>query len=457
MKLSIETLRLILDVVEVVDVPDGIEFDRLNIARIREFDTWPNEGNELYFVVYEDDPDREGWYLHSFDRSLNISTIKSRENITFVVDDRVPETARNGLRYIRVTNVFRAIEQIREHTLSLFKPIVVGVTGSVGKTTTVALIQSVLSSRLECGRVYSKRITPLILSSWLANYLNPSHQVLALEYSMYRPHHISTLADILKPNIAVLMNVKEVYLGVAGVNTLHDILSSKAPLVERAETSVLNADDHLVASLKRKGDYTFSLTLKDADAFVEHEGNKMNIRLNLTGEVIGFRPYLKTNLFCYQAMAAALVGAHLGISGEEISEALNQFRPAENRIGWITLKGEHVLFDGDVSSAGRMSALAENRYASPILLVASFDFGEEDVTLQIDYFSEVFGRFNEVRILDIEENRLMLSRYGFRNCNLVPREQFLDNMSNFDFRVLHFGTYFRRHKDMGHLFVLIGA
>lgn len=90
------------------------------------------------------------------------------------------------------------------------------------------------------------------------------------------------------------------------------------------------------------------------------------------------------------------------------------WKPAENRIGWIILWGEKFLFDGDVTHAGRMSALAENRYSTSILLVAEFNFGEENVSLQVDDLSEVFGRFDEVRVLDslVNQEALLRSRMG---------------------------------------------
>ena len=457
MQISIETIRAIWEA-EVHNVSEGISFNRLNVAHIREFETGSvRDGNELYFVVYEDNPKKEGWYINAFDRIRNIPKLRQRNNIVFVVDGRVSDSDMHGLKYIRVQDVFLAIDQLREHVLSTANPLVVGVTGSVGKTTTASMIQSILSMRFECGRVYSKRLTPLNLSSWIVNYLDPSHQVLCLEYSMYRPNHIEVLTRILKPRIGVLLNIKRVHLGVSGINTLLDILAAKRSLVDKAETAILNADDPLAVSLKRRGDLTFSFTDHNADAFIESDSDVVSMRLNFTGQSIRFEPYVRTDLFYYQFLASALTASFLGVSAEAIFEVLNQFRPAENRIGWITLRGEKFLFDGDVTHAGRMSALAENRYSTSILLIAEFNFGEENVSLQIEDFSRVFGLFSEVRVLDNQVNQEVLSHYRIRNCLLVPREQLLYGVSSFDFKVIHFGTYFRKYKDLDPLLASTGA
>jgi len=456
-QISIETIRAILDA-EVYNVSDGTSFNRLNVAYIREFERKNSEkGDELYFVIYEDNPKEEGWYINSFDRTKNIPKLRQRRDIVFVVDSRVPDSDMHGLKYLRVRDVFLAINQLREYVLSILNPLVVGVTGSVGKTTTAAMIQSILSRRFECGRIYSKRLTPLNLSSWIVNYMDPLHEVLCLEYSMYRPHHIEVLARILKPRVGVLLNIKRVHLGVSGINTLLDIRDAKRSLVEKAEKAVLNADDPLALSLKRREDFTFSLTDPNADAFLESDSREAIMRLNFTNQSIQFRPYVRTDLFYYQSLASALVASFLGVTAEVISEALNQFRPAENRIKWVTLQGETFLFDGDVTHASRMSALAENRYSTSILLIAEFNFGEENVPLQVEDLSEMFGRFSEVRVLNNEVNQEAFSRYRIRNYLLVPREQFLYGVSRFEFKVIHFGTYFRKYKDLDRLLTFISA
>ena len=455
MQTSIETLRHVWEGAEIHKISAGVVFDRFNVAHIKEFDTSQANGIELYFAVYEDDPNREGWYLNPFDRTKKIREFGKRSDIAFVVDSRVSDHVMRGLKYIRVHNVFDAVEQLRRHVLSVVNPRVVGVTGSVGKTTTAALIQHLLGEKLGCGRVYSKRLTPLTLSSWLVNQLDPSHRFLSLEYSMYRPQHVAALMKILKPEIGILLNIKRVHFGVQGVNSLLDIREGKRPLVEEARPGILNSDDELVLSLRKKDDLTFSLSDPRADIFVEENGPTIGVKINLTGESFRFMPYLKTDLCYQQAFAASLVATLLGMKAPEIAEGLESFRPAENRIGWIDIIGEKVLFDGDITGAGRLSALAENRYQSSILLVAKFNFGEEDVHLQADYFAEVFGTFDEVRVLDEVENRDAVARYGIANCSLTSKEHFLSGLSDFEFKVLHFGGYFRKHSTLDHLLLSI--
>lgn len=112
MQISIETIRAILDA-GVHNVSDGTSFRRLNVAYIREFERKKVEdGNELYFIVYEDNPKKEGWYINAFDRTKNIPKLGQRSDIVFVVDSRVSDSDMHGLKYIRVRDVFIAWESL---------------------------------------------------------------------------------------------------------------------------------------------------------------------------------------------------------------------------------------------------------------------------------------------------------------------------------------------------------
>lgn len=458
MKLNLKTLKQVLPDAEFFGLSGNEDIDIFNIAHLKEFESLPKKGNILYFIVYDDHPEVAGWYNKPFDRSLKIeSLLSANDRMVYLVDNRVSNERLQGARYVRVGDVYKAIDEIRHHVVSRVNPKVVGVTGSVGKTTGVSLIECVLKKKFGCGRIYSKRLTPLTLSSWLVNFLWPSHEILVLEYSMYRKDHVDKLTDLLKPQIGVFLNVKNMHLGVRGIDTLFDIQEGKAALLKKSDINLLNADDKLVEAFKRKGDLRFSLVDPKADAFVKNEGDNMVLILNYTGQVIRFVPYIKTNLFYHQVAAAGLLGGMLGISPELVGVAIKEFRPAEHRIQWVSIFGEQVLFDGDVTMSGRMMALTEHQYSSSILFIHSFDFGEENVEIQVEDFSSIFSKFNEVRVLDNETNRAIVSQYSFKNLSLVQKRMFLHGLSDFDFKVFHFGTYFRKHRDLGHLMTFINS
>lgn len=154
MKISLKVIKRILPDAELHNLLGDEEFQICNIANLKDFDKFPSNAKTLYFLVYENNPEDLGWYKKPFDRSQNLSAPKNSAHLTFIADSRVSDEQLKNCRYIRVKNIYVAIDAFREHVVSSINPIVVGITGSVGKTTCTALIESVLSQKFSCGRIY---------------------------------------------------------------------------------------------------------------------------------------------------------------------------------------------------------------------------------------------------------------------------------------------------------------
>ncbi len=449
MKIDIPLLQKILIDAQFHGFNGDEEFSILNVAHLKEFEN--QDGNVLYFVVYEDNPEKEGWYINPFDRSKNIASLKTKQNYYFLLDKRVPENERVDLRYIYVENIFKAIETIKSYVLSCSQPLVVGVTGSVGKTTTAGMIEDVVKAKYKTKRIYSKRLTPLTLSSWIINFIETDDEVIVLEYSMYRPHHIAVLAEILSPDYAIFLNVEKMHLGVRGIDTLEDIVLSKQALTKSATSSILNADDPLVMSAARNTSMTFSLHDKSANCYVY--GNKKDtVTISCNNERVTITAYIKTVLFLQQVLATCLVAEALRIDAGDVGRIISEFSPEENRIKWIEYKNRRVLFDADVTISARLKALAENTYKNSILFIAHINFGEENVMLQVDEFNNVFSLFSEVRVIASEHNMALVKLYQLAPVVFVNEIDVSDTVH--DFIVIHYGTYFRLFKDVDQFYLL---
>jgi hypothetical protein len=428
-------------------------FGRVDAAHVPAFDRRAPDGSVLYCCVYEDRPDEEGWYSAPFDRTGAVRT--PREGYVFLVDGRVdaaldPE-ALAALPHIRVPDVHAAVEALRAYVMATVRPTVVGVTGSVGKTTTVALIQNMLGRLEPCARAYSKRLTPLTLASCLINDLDPEHRFLALEYAMHRRHHVRELARLLPPDCGLLLNLRLDHKGMGGITSLEEIVRAKVPLLEAASTRFVNEDEPRLTDHRGPGYHTFSLRDPGADAFVEPDaGAADRALLHLRGldRPLSFRPYLRTHLFFYQAAAAALVARLLGVPPASMVEALEGFVPAEERILWVSMEGQPVLFDGEITSSDRLLELSRHHYATSLLLIHALDVGDADLEGQTETMPDLLHGFDDVRFLLTEANRAVAERRGMRLTS--PRE-WREAIEEYDFVVLHSGGYWRDHPDLGAL------
>ena len=117
MKLNLQTLLRIIPDAKCSGLRGDEDIDILNIAHLKQFESFSPQSVILYFAVYEDYPEEMGWYNKPFDRALNIQRLSVNENLVFVVDSRVSDEQLVGVRYIRVNNIYHAVERICSYIL----------------------------------------------------------------------------------------------------------------------------------------------------------------------------------------------------------------------------------------------------------------------------------------------------------------------------------------------------
>jgi UDP-N-acetylmuramoyl-tripeptide--D-alanyl-D-alanine ligase len=127
---------------------------------------------------------------------------------------------------------------------------VVGITGSIGKTTTKEVVAHVLGTRFRVLKSEGNLNSEIGLPMTVLNNLEASHQVAVLEMAMYQVGDIRYLARLARPRIGVVTAVLPVHLGRLG--TIERIQQAKQELVEELPSdgiAVLNADDPRVATM----------------------------------------------------------------------------------------------------------------------------------------------------------------------------------------------------------------
>jgi UDP-N-acetylmuramoyl-tripeptide--D-alanyl-D-alanine ligase len=117
--------------------------------------------------------------------------------------DREPKTCREGKFYILVEDTTRALGALAKWYKNRFAVPVVGVTGSVGKTTTKDMIASVLSERFRVlktdGNFNNEVGLPLTMLR-----LDEAYEMLVLEMGMSKPGEIEYLSSLAEPDVAVI-------------------------------------------------------------------------------------------------------------------------------------------------------------------------------------------------------------------------------------------------------------
>lgn len=151
---------------------------------------------------------------------------------------------------VRVSSTLRALQELAHARRMMYPGLrVVGITGSVGKTTTKEAVAAVLAQRYSTLKSEGNQNNEIGLPLTLMG-LGAEHQYAVLEMGMYDLGEIKTLCDIARPQIGVVTNVAPIHLERLG--TLDRIAQAKAELVQalpEGGTAVLNGDDPRVLGL----------------------------------------------------------------------------------------------------------------------------------------------------------------------------------------------------------------
>src|SRR5258706_9521434 len=135
-------------------------------------------------------------------------------------------------------------------TLRTVDPLVVGLTGSFGKTTTKLYAAHLIgTSRRVLASPASFNNTGG-LARTINEYLQPGTEIFIAEMGTYGRGEIADLCSWLRPSVAAIVNIGPVHL--ERMKSLDNIVSAKAEITDCAETVVLNVDAYGLSALADK-------------------------------------------------------------------------------------------------------------------------------------------------------------------------------------------------------------
>lgn len=268
----------------------------------------------------------------------------------------------SDINLIEVKDTEIAFGQIAKYYKQKFDIPYIGITGSVGKTTTRDMVYSAVSSKFNTlkneGNLNNHFGVPLTLFG-----LNKEHECAVIEMGMSHFNEIEYLANIVNPKIGVISNI-----GLSHIENLgsqEGILQAKMEITtnfDKNSTLIANGDDKFLSTLKNKGlSYnlkTFGFN-KNNDIYCDGynmdeesitftcviDGNKEEIFIPTVGE---------HNI--YNAMAAVLVGMTLNISLEEIKNGLKNFQATKMRLDIVKTNDMTIINDAYNASPDSMDA-----------------------------------------------------------------------------------------------------
>jgi UDP-N-acetylmuramoyl-tripeptide--D-alanyl-D-alanine ligase len=286
-----------------------------------------------------------------------------------LVNDLPGETvdlaAEGGPTIVAVPDALLGLHAVATAWRARFSPLVVGVTGSIAKTSTKEAIAAVLAERFVTlkseGNANNEIGLPLTVLQ-----MGPEHQAAVLEMGMYVGGEIAQLAAIARPKIGVVTAVREVHL--SRIGSIDAVERAKAELIEALPEdglAVLNADDPRVLRMRgrtaaRALSYGFAA---DADVRAEDVASAGPDGMSFTlvspaGRITVFTPALGRH-GVHNGLAAAAVGLGAGLDLDLIVAGLRRGWQAPHRDQLVRAGGLTVLDDSYNASPASMIAALE--------------------------------------------------------------------------------------------------
>jgi UDP-N-acetylmuramoyl-tripeptide--D-alanyl-D-alanine ligase len=277
------------------------------------------------------------------------------EERTEIEDDSVCLRVDDSLQAMqKIAGFYRRQQDIR----------VIGITGSVGKSTTKELVAEVLNQRYNTLKSPGNLNNEIGLPLTLLNLTN-QHERSVLEMGFYVPGEIEFLCDLAKPQIGVITNIGTVHAERAG--SIDEIARGKAELVNALPPApeglaILNYDDPRVKKMAEQTEARvfFYGTGQEADLWADNiEGlglDGIRFRLHYSNESIHLKVPLIGRHSVHTALRAAAVGLNDGLTWQEIVDGLQTGR-AQLRLVAVRANSGALLLD-DTYNASPESTMA---------------------------------------------------------------------------------------------------
>ena len=265
---------------------------------------------------------------------------------------------RLGLPLLRVDDPLRAAQDLAAHVRQKYRQVqYVGITGSAGKTTTKEFVYQILSQRYRCFRSPQNWNNSIGLPFSLLQLRGREHAAV-FELAMSDPGigEIDRLAGILKPDVAVLLNVFPVHLEF--LKTLANAARAKGEILGHLQAdscAFVNGDQPLLRRITsgRRGRIVFfgcrpggnQVVLKK----VVRQDGVSRLRIAFYGIEEEFTAPLVSRTHIENLFAAILVAQQLGMRINEIQEAVSRLQPLAGR-GQVRRLGRATLIDETYNS-----------------------------------------------------------------------------------------------------------
>jgi len=395
------------------------------------------EKDSLFFALKGENFNGNTYAVVALENGAAFSIIDEAE---YAIDDRC----------ILVDNVLSTLQALARYHRQQLGVTIIAITGTNGKTTTKELVAAVLSKKFKVdytkGNLNNHIGVPLTLLS-----MSAATQIGVVEMGANHPGEIAALCEIALPDFGLITNVGKAHL--EGFGSFEGVKKTKAELyrfIERVGGKVFvnTSNTHLNEMIGAVETIGYR-TIKDGQGI---EGELIQSSPTMVFQVKFTKGwlYIKTNLVggynLENAIAAVCIGNYFEVNPLEICEAIEAYKPSNNRSQFIKTAHNQILMDAYNANPTSMDAALENfkTFDAPLKGVILGDMLE----LGEDSHEEHQKVADKLALMNLK--MVLLTGKEFSKCNIPSNFLIFENNTLLI-------SYIEQLKPQGFLFLVKGS
>ena len=358
-------------------------------------DTRKIEEQSMFFALKGDNFDANSFAKEALQKGAKYVII---DNANFKINNTT----------ILVEDVLKCLQDLANYHRKQLKTVLIGLTGSNGKTTTKELINAVLSSKFKTiatiGNLNNHIGVPLTLLR-----LKPETEIGIIEMGANHLKEIEFLCNLAQPDYGYITNFGKAHL--EGFGGIQGVIKGKSELYHHLITNnkliFLNTNDNKQVEILKGYKSTFSfgshpkndviIHLVDVNPFVVSKFKSTIINSQLIGS------YNFSNI-----SAALTIGNYFKIDIHSIKDAIEQFEPNSNRSQLISKRSNSIILDAYNANPTSMKAALDNfikmKTTTKIVILGDmFELGKE-ANKEHAFIADYCYRLNLNKVYLIGEN-----------------------------------------------------
>lgn len=293
--------------------------------------------------------------------------------------------------YIKVDSSLQAVKDIAEFYLEQLNIPVIGITGSVGKTSTKEMIASVLSQHFNTLKTQGNFNNELGLPLTVFR-LRDDHEIAVLEMGINHFGEMSRLAKIAKPNTSVITNIGECHL--ESLIDRDGVLKAKTEVFDFLKENgrvILNGDDDKLSTISKVQDQApIFFGLDEKNDFFADKMENCGLRgtrccIHTPSDSFEVLIPIPGRHMVYNALAGTAVGTLYGLTTEEIKKGIESLESLSGRFHIIENDGITIIDDcynaNPVSMKASLGLLQDGLGRKIAILGDMGELGENEAAL----------------------------------------------------------------------------